>query len=68
MKWNVGSLDRTIRFFVAITAGIMAMSGTVSGILLIVLIVVSVVSLVTGLLGFCGLYKILGISTVEKRK
>ena len=68
MKWNVGGLDRTIRFFVAIIAGIMAMSGTVRGILLVILIVISVVSLVTGLMGFCGLYKILGISTVEKRK
>jgi uncharacterized membrane protein len=65
MKTNIGSLDPTIRFFLAsglFYLGLFTFSNSPLG---IVLVVAGTVSFVTASLGFCGLYRLLGISTYE---
>lgn len=66
MKKNESTLDRVLRAVlgVAIVAvGYYWATGTVS----IVLYVVGAITLFTAATGFCGLYKILGISTLKKK-
>jgi len=61
-KPNEGKIDRSIRIILGIILlGLAALSLT--GVAQIVAIVVGVAALITGVIGFCGLYKILGIST-----
>jgi len=64
MAVNEGTLDRVIRVLLGAS---LVWLGWVSGILAspisTMAIVVGAVALVTGISGFCGLYKVLGIST-----
>jgi len=65
-KPNEGKTDRTIRVVLGVILlglALLSLSGTAQ----IITGVVGVVALVTGAIGFCGLYKILGISTMEKK-
>jgi len=65
-KPNEGKIDRTIRIVLGIILlglAFFSLSGTAQ----IVAEVVGAIALITGMLGFCGLYKILGISTVGKK-
>ena len=65
-KPNEGKTDRTIRVILGvILLGLALLSLT--GVAQIVAIVAGVIALVTGAIGFCGLYKILGISTLEEK-
>lgn len=64
MKTNVGSLDRLIRLLLASALfylGLFLYNGSVLG---IGLIVFGVILLATALFSFCGLYRLLGISTI----
>ena len=62
MVKNVGTLDRVIRVIVGILAlgGAFFVSGTVFK---VILAIVGIVMLFTAITGFCGLYRIFGIST-----
>jgi len=65
-KPNEGKTDRTIRVILGvILLGLALLSLT--GVAQIVAIVAGVIALVTGAIGFCGLYTVLGISTLEKK-
>jgi len=65
-KPNEGKTDRTIRVVLGvILLGLAFLSLT--GIAQTVAVVAGLIALVTGAIGFCGLYKILGISTIEKK-
>jgi len=65
-KPNEGKTDRTIRVILGlILLGLALLSLT--GVAQIVVCVVGVIALITGAIGFCGLYKVLGISTLEKK-
>lgn len=65
-KPNEGKTDRTIRVILGvILLGLAILSLT--GVAQIVAGVAGVVALVTGAIGFCGLYKILGISTLGNK-
>lgn len=65
-KPNEGKTDRTIRIVLGvILLGLAFFSLT--GAAQIVAGVAGAIALVTGAIGFCGLYKILGISTMEKK-
>lgn len=66
MKRNESTLDRIIRAIIGIALLVAALE--VSGAGRWVLLALSAVSLITALLGFCGLYKILGISTYKENK
>lgn len=65
-KPNEGKIDRVIR----ITLGVILLGLALfilTGVAQIGAGVAGVIALVTGAIGFCGLYKILGISTLEKK-
>lgn len=65
LKQNEGKIDRMIRIiFGVILFGLAFFSLT--GVAQVVAGVVGIIALVTGVIGFCGVYKILGISTLEK--
>jgi len=63
MKKNMGSSDKIIRIIIAIIAGILYFTGTVSGIVGIILMVLAGVFLLTSLISFCPLYAPFRIST-----
>jgi uncharacterized membrane protein HdeD (DUF308 family) len=67
LKQNESSIDRIIRIIigiVAISAGFFWLTGPMQT----VTDVIGVIALVTGIIGFCGLYKIFGISTCPVKK
>ncbi len=65
-KPNEGKTDRTVRIILGIILlGLVFFRLT--GIAQIVAGIVGVIALVTGVIGFCGLYKILAITTLEKK-
>lgn len=65
-KPNESKTDRTIRIVLGvILLGLSLFS--LSGIAQTVAIIAGAIALITGAIGFCGLYKILGISTLEKK-
>ena len=65
-KPNEGKTDRTIRVILGvILLGLALLSLT--GVAQIIAGVAGVIALVTGAIGFCELYKILRISTLEKK-
>jgi uncharacterized membrane protein HdeD (DUF308 family) len=66
LKPNEGKTDRTVRVVLGVILlglAFLNLTGTAQ----IIAGVVGVIALVTGVIGFCGLYKILGISTMEKK-
>ena len=67
LQTNEGTIDRVIRVIigsVALLAGFFWLTGTAATIAY----VVGIAGLATGLIGFCGLYKLLGISTCQIEK
>lgn len=65
-KPNEGKTDRTIRVVLGVVLLGLTLT-SLTGVAQIVAGVVGVIALVTGAIRFCGLYKILGISTVGKK-
>ena len=63
MKKNMGSTDRTVRIIVALAAGILILTGNVTGLLAIVLGALALVLVLTGTVSFCPLYAALRFST-----
>ena len=66
LKPNEGKIDRIVRIVLGILLlglAFFSLAGTAQ----IVAGVVGVISLVTGVIGFCELYKVLGISTIDKK-
>jgi hypothetical protein len=66
LKPNEGNLDRLARIILGVVLLVVAILGLV-GMVQIIFFVVGMVLLITGLMGFCALYKILGISTTDKK-
>ena len=65
-KPNEGKTDRTIRIVLGvILLGLAFFS--LSGLAQIVAGIAGAIALITGVVGFCGLYTILGITTLEKK-
>jgi hypothetical protein len=65
-KPNEGKTDRTIRVVLGVILLGLALF-SLTGIAQTIAVVTGVIALVTGAIGFCGLYKILGITTIEKK-
>ena len=66
MKPNEGSIDRAVRIVVGIILfglGVFFLTGIIQ----VIVGIVGLVLFVTGVLGFCALYKVLGISTIDKK-
>ena len=65
MKPNEGSTDRIIRVIVGILLIIIGWPVLGNNALGIIFDIIGVVLLITGIAGFCGIYKVLGISTIK---
>ena len=65
-KPNEGKTDRTVRIILGVVLLGLALF-SLNGIAQTVALIAGVIALATGAVGFCGLYQILGISTIEKK-
>ena len=63
MKKNVGSIDKIIRYLLAVLFIILFFTHVVTGILGYVLLALAAILIVTSLLSFCPLWWIIGIKT-----
>ena len=68
MQKNMGSADKIIRYILAAVFFYLYFTGAVTGIIGIILLILGIAFVLTSLIGFCGLYKILGISTCPAPK
>jgi len=66
MKKNMGTVDKTIRIFIAAIVALLYSTGVISGTLAIILMIFSLIFIVTSLVSFCPLYTLLGINTGKK--
>ena len=64
----MGHLERGLRFGRAALIAVLYATRTISGTLAIVLGIVALVFALTSLVSFCPLYKVLGISTLGRKK
>ncbi|MBI5806334.1 DUF2892 domain-containing protein [candidate division TA06 bacterium] len=65
MKRNESTADRIIRAIIGIA--LLVFGFIVTGILHWVLLAAGILALFTAITGFCGLYKLLGISTYKEQ-
>jgi hypothetical protein len=68
MKKNMGTADKIIRIILAAVFFYLYFTGAVTGIIGTILLVLGIAFVATSIIGFCGLYKILGISTCPAPK
>ena len=66
MKKNMGTIDRAVRFLVAVLIAILYFTDQISGIAAIILGLFAVVFLITSFMSSCPLYLPLKISTLKK--
>jgi len=70
-KKNMGRLDRTLRFIVAVTlipTGLVALGGWQGNLIGVLVAAFALLSLVTSLTGFCPGYIPFGISTLDREQ
>jgi hypothetical protein len=65
MKKNMGTVDRAIRFLVAILIAVLYFTNTISGILALILGIVAIAFLVTSFISWCPAYLPFGLSTCK---
>jgi len=66
MKKNMGTVDKTIRIFVAAIVVLLYFTGVISGTLAIILMVFAIIFVITSLFSVCPLYPLLGMNTRKK--
>jgi len=66
MKKNVGSIDKVIRYVLALLFVVLYFTNVVSGTLGIVLLVLAAVFVFTAAIGFCPIHYVLKINTTKK--
>ncbi len=66
MKPNEGGADRLIRIIAGIVLFMLGWGILKNNLLGIIFDILGVILFVTGITGFCGLYKLLGISTKKE--
>jgi hypothetical protein len=66
MKKNMGSVDRGIRFALAVVVAILYFTGKISGIAAIVLGIFALAFFITSLMGHCPAYTPLGLKTTKE--
>lgn len=66
MKKNMGTIDRAVRFLVAVLIAILYFTDQISGIAAIILGIFAVVFLITSFMSSCPLYLPLKLSTIKK--
>jgi hypothetical protein len=62
----MGTVDKTIRIFVAAIVALLYYTGVISGTLAIILMVFAIIFVITSLISVCPLYPLLGINTRKK--
>lgn len=67
MKWNMGSIDRAIRFGLASIIAVSYYLNLISDTVATVLLLVMVVFLLTSFIGFCPIYYPFRISTRKNK-
>lgn len=65
MKKNLGSIDKIIRYLIALTAVILIYTESITGWQTYAALAVGAIMLVTALINFCPLYAIFGIKTCK---
>ena len=68
MTKNVGTTDKVIRIVIAAIAATLIITKTLTGVWAIVIGIIGAAMLVTVINGFCGIYKIFGVSTCPMKK
>ena len=68
MKPNEGSIDRIIRVILGIVLIIIGWPVLGNNALGVILDIIGVILLITAITGFCGIYRLLGISTIKAPK
>ena len=63
MKKNMGIADRVIRAIIVLVIMTLILTGTVSGVIVLILSMLASVYLITSLSGNCPFYRVLGIRT-----
>ncbi|MCJ7496945.1 MAG: DUF2892 domain-containing protein [candidate division Zixibacteria bacterium] len=66
MKSNEGGADRLIRIIAGVVLFMLGWGILKNNLLGIIFDILGVILFVTGITGFCGLYKLLGISTKKE--
>lgn len=67
MKKNMGTMDKIIRFVIAIVIAILYFTNTVEGTFGIILLVLAGIFVLTSFVSFCPLYAPFGINTCSKK-
>jgi hypothetical protein len=67
MKKNMGTIDRTIRFLLALTVVILYFTGAISGVAAAILGVFALIFVITSFIGFCPLYAPFKLSTRKQK-
>ncbi len=68
MKKNMGSVDRIVRFLIAVAIVTLYFTNVISGTLGIILMVLAGVFVGTSLVSFCPLYAPFGLTTCSTKK
>ena len=68
MKKNMGTVDRSIRFLIALVLIGVYFSGIVTGTWGIVTLVLAAIMALTSMVSSCPLYSVLGFNTASKAK
>lgn len=68
MKKNMGTVDRAVRFIVAVLIAILYFTDQISGFAAIILGIIAVVFLLTSFMSSCPAYLPFKISTIKKNK
>jgi hypothetical protein len=63
---NVGMIDRVIRIVLGIVLIAVVVLNMVAAPWSYLVVIIGIIALVTGALGTCGLYSLIGMSTLEK--
>ncbi|MFT5891394.1 MAG: hypothetical protein ACI9Y7_001496 [Dokdonia sp.] len=66
MKKNMGTIDRIVRFAIAIIVGVLYWQNIISGTLAYVLLAVSAIFLLTSFISFCPLYALVDLKTFKE--
>lgn len=68
MKKNVGKIDKAIRLSVAVILAVLILTQVISGAWLIISLILLSILLLTGMVGFCPLYRIIGVNSINEEK
>ncbi len=66
MKANIGTIDKSVRIFIAPVIAVLFFTGVISGPLAITLFIVAAILLLIAFINFCPIWHFLGISTKKK--